>query len=69
MPRFRYRTATLVGPWRDTMLEAETDAVAVGQAEFQGRGQHFVWKVKGQIEVESGPLADTFDGPESGTDD
>ena len=59
MPRFRYRTATRVGPWRDSMLKAETDAVAVGQAEFQGGGQRFVWKVKGEIEVKSDPTHGT----------
>ena len=53
MPRYRYRTATLVGPWRDSRDKAECDAVAVGQAEFQGRGvsERLVWKVAGEIEV------------------
>ena len=69
MPRFRYRTATLVGPWRDSMLKAETDAVAVGQAEFQGRGQRFAWKVQGEIEVDSGPASGAFEAPEAGADD
>ena len=49
MPRFRYRTATLVGPWRDSRLKAETDAVAIGQARFEARG--IVWQVTGEIEV------------------
>ena len=50
MPRYRYRTATLVGPWRDSRLKAETDAVAIGQARFEARGG-IVWNVAGEIEV------------------
>lgn len=56
MPRYRYRTQTLVGPWRDSRLKAETDAVAAGQAELAGRhGQQFVWRVPGEIEVSGEP--------------
>ena len=53
MPRYRYRTATLVGPWRDSLYKAECDAVAVGQAHFEGRGKNerLEWKVAGEIEV------------------
>ena len=51
MPRYRYRTATLIGPWRDSILKAETDAVAIGQALFEGRSGRFVWKVEGEIEI------------------
>ena len=52
MPRYRYRTATLVGPWRDSLYKAECDAVAVGQAAFEGPGLgRLVWKVEGEIEV------------------
>ena len=51
MPRYRYRTATLVGPWRDSRLKAETDAVAVGQAKLEGRDARLVWTVPGEIEV------------------
>ena len=62
MPRYRYRTATLVGPWRDSILKAETDAVAIGQALFEGRGGRFVWKVEGEIEVgEDGRTEPEFD--------
>lgn len=64
MPRFRYRTATLVGPWRDSRLKAETDAVAVGQAEFEGRAHRFVWKVKGEIEVDGHPAPGAFKAPD-----
>jgi hypothetical protein len=53
MPRYRYRTETLVGPWRKSRLEAETDAVAAGQAMFDGRRpSSLVWRVAGEIEVE-----------------
>ena len=51
MLRYRYRTATLVGPWRDSRLKAETDAVALGQARFEGRSARFEWIVTGEIEV------------------
>src|SRR5262245_20105903 len=54
MSQYRYRTSTLVGPWRDTRAEAETDAVAAGQARYQGRWQAFTWLVVGRIE-ESAP--------------
>lgn len=53
MPRYRYRTQTLVGPWRDSRLKAECDAVAMGQAEFAGGRAGFVWKVEGEIEAEA----------------
>ena len=54
MARYRYRTATLAGPWRDSRLKAECDAVLVGQARFEGRGGSFVWNVEGEIEVSEG---------------
>ena len=59
MARYRYRTATLVGPWRDSRDKAECDAVAVGQAEFQGRGaaERLVWRVAGEIEVKEDGVA------------
>lgn len=52
MPRYRYRTPILVGPWRDSKLKAECDAVAVGQADFEGAPGKLVWKVPGEIEAE-----------------
>jgi hypothetical protein len=52
MPYFRYRTATLRGPWRDSRLKAECDAVAAGQAEFAGGRGKFQWKVEGTIETQ-----------------
>ena len=53
MPYYRYRTATLHGPWRDSRLKAECDAVATGQAEFAGGRGQFQWKVEGEIEAQS----------------
>ena len=53
MPRYRYRTATLHGPWRDSRLKAECDAVAAGQAEFEARGLgKLIWRAPGEIEAE-----------------
>jgi hypothetical protein len=49
--RYRYRTAILLGPWRESRLKAESDAVAMGQAEFAGAAARFAWKVPGEIEV------------------
>lgn len=57
MPSYRYRTRTLHGPWRDSRLKAECDAVATGQAEFAGRGE-FRWKVQGEIEIAEPKHAD-----------
>ena len=56
MNRYRYRTQTLIGPWRDSRLKAETDAVALHQAVIdQGNGK-LVWRVPGEIEVsDEGP--------------
>jgi hypothetical protein len=56
MARYRYRTATLVGPWRDSRLKAECDAVAVGQARFEPRDGTFAWNVAGEIEVGDGEV-------------
>ena len=51
MTQFRYRTLTLVGPWRDTLEEAERDAVAARQASFSDKGSDRLrWLVPGQIE-------------------
>ena len=49
---YRYRTAILVGPWRDSRLKAECDAVAAGQAEFGGAScGRLVWRAPGTIET------------------
>ena len=60
MPRYRYRTSSLIGPWRDSRLKAECDAVAIGQAEYCPAGRELIWRVEGTIEVTGG--ADD-DGP------
>ena len=53
MPRYRYRTETLIGPWRETRLQAETDAVAARQAMYAGETRdRIVWRVVGKIEAE-----------------
>ena len=64
MARFRYRTAALVGPWRDLLLKAEIDAVAVGLAEVDGRAGRLIWKVPGEIEVGEEPAPEP--GPDGG---
>ncbi|MGZ8281406.1 MAG: hypothetical protein ACXWUN_00475 [Allosphingosinicella sp.] len=46
---YRYRTSTLVGPWRRTRLQAELDAVAAGQAMLDHVGD-MRWLVDGEIE-------------------
>ncbi len=60
MARYRYRTSTLVGPWRDSRLKAETDAVALRQAQFENGGR-FAWLVEGEIEIEDLPEARALD--------
>ena len=51
MRRFRYRTAVLTGPWRDSEDEAVLDAVKARQAELDGQSPSEVrWIVPGWIE-------------------
>ena len=53
MQRYRYRTATLVGPWRETPEQAEEDAVASRQAEREdGAPSQLRWRVPGFIEAD-----------------
>jgi hypothetical protein len=54
MRSFRYRTATLLGPWRDSMEAAVADAIRAKQArrDEDGRGWH--WVVPGSIEERHG---------------
>lgn len=59
MSRYRYRTAALVGPWRDSHLKAETDAIAYGQAMIEPGSGKFVWRVPGEIEVDGAPPRQT----------
>jgi hypothetical protein len=50
VPQFRYRTAVLVGLWRDTRERACNDAVRAGQAKTVGDGEVLEWVVPGSIE-------------------
>lgn len=50
MRRYRYRTAVLVGPWRDSDAEAMRDAANAGQIVFEEGTSNFRWVVPGQIE-------------------
>lgn len=50
MERFRYRTAVLVGPWRDRIEQASADAVRAGQARLEPPGSELIWTVPGRIE-------------------
>ena len=53
MPRYRYRTRALLGPWRNTRERAVDDAVRAKQAitdKDEPRG--FRWVVPGQIDEE-----------------
>lgn len=55
MVKYRYRTATLVGPWRQSAWEAECDAVAANLAEFDDPKLVSIrWRVPGEIEEEAG---------------
>lgn len=51
MRRYRYRTAVLTGPWRDSEEEAVRDAAKARQAELGGTSPSEVrWIVPGRIE-------------------
>jgi hypothetical protein len=53
MPRYRFRTATLIGRWRASRREAEADALASGQALLDHDDESkFVWRVPGEIEAD-----------------
>jgi len=45
---YRYRTAVLVGPWRQSSDKALADAVPAGQASLDHAGPR--WQVRGMIE-------------------
>ena len=58
--RYRYRTAVLTGPWRDTELEAADDAVRAKQATDDITQREGIrWTVPGRIEVRIGDEAPT----------
>lgn len=48
---YRYRTAALVGPWRQSRAQAIADALHAGQARSDecDRG-NLLWRVEGRIE-------------------
>jgi hypothetical protein len=51
VPRYRYRTATLIGPWRATPEEAAEDAVRARQAAPSEEDPAGIrWIVPGSIE-------------------
>jgi hypothetical protein len=50
MRSFRYRTGTLLGPWRDTANGAVRDPVRARQASLDEDGPGWHWIVPGAIE-------------------
>ena len=48
LPRYRYRTTVLAGPWRDSQDEALADAVRAHQLRIEGDSRQ--WLVPGEIE-------------------
>ena len=51
MRRYRYRTAALVGPWRESRARAAHDAAKAGQVIVDGEDPlNFRWVVPGEIE-------------------
>jgi hypothetical protein len=58
MASFRYRTATLLGPWRASAEAAVEDAIRAKQARRDENGETWHWVVPGAIEEGHGaPLA------------
>ena len=52
MRRYRYRTAVLTGPWRETEIDAANDAVRAKQATSDvTQTEGIRWTVPGRIEV------------------
>jgi hypothetical protein len=60
--RFRYRTAAIIGPWRDRREKAAKDAVASGLARRAGWGGNLEWLVPGDIEEGRGAPAPPING-------
>jgi len=58
MPSYRYRTATLLGPWRATAEAAVADAIRSKQARRDEDGAGWHWVVPGSIEERNGALQD-----------
>lgn len=58
MSRFRYRTAVLTGPWRETRREAMRDAARAKQALLDEEEPEAIeWVVPGRIEEVRGAAA------------
>ena len=50
MNAFRYRTQTLLGPWRSSNGAAVRDAIRAKQARRDEQGEGWHWVVPGSIE-------------------
>ena len=60
MSRFRYRTAALTGPWRETRREAMRDAARAKQALIDEQDPEAIeWIVPGRIEEVRGAATPT----------
>jgi hypothetical protein len=63
VPRYRYRTSVLTGPWRDLREDAVDDAVRAKQAEVEDQASGKVrWIVPGLIEEQDGELSGSARG-------
>ena len=61
MPRYRYRTAVLLGSWHDCRREALTRAVSRGLACWTSEEEDCVrWLIRGEIEECSGAPRSQF---------
>ena len=74
MRRFRYRTATLLGPWRETADAAVQDAIRAKQARRDEDGPGWHWVVPGAIEqgedgARAGPGRPDLEVSENGRED
>ena len=50
MRQYRYRTAVLIGPWRESHDEAIGDAASAGQLVVEANSGDVRWIVPGRIE-------------------
>ena len=64
MKSYRYRTATLLGPWRATYDAAVADAIRAKQARRDEEGTGWHWVVPGALEERenAAPAADPIGG-------
>lgn len=53
LPRYRYQTPALTGPWRESEAEALADAVRANQLRIEGEDRQ--WLVPGHIEESAAP--------------